>query len=66
MSTTIFIKFWRIFRYCIPNRKVYKKTLVTIFLKLVKNCALNLNYQHQIKFVEFIIILPNMLLDEIF
>ena len=28
MSTTMFRKFWRIFCYCIPNSKVYKKTLV--------------------------------------
>ena len=33
MSTTIFCKFWRILFYCIPNSKVYKKTLV----KIVKN-----------------------------
>ena len=32
MSTTIFRKFWRIFCYCIPNSKVYKKTLAK-FLK---------------------------------
>ena len=48
MSTTIFPKFWRIFCYCKPNRKVYKKTLVIFFKKMVKNCALNLNYRHQI------------------
>ena len=33
---------------------------------MVKNCALNLNYRHQIKIVLVVIILQNMLLDEIF
>ena len=33
MSTTIFCKYCRILCYCIPNIKVYKKTLV----KIVKN-----------------------------
>ena len=65
MSITIFRKLWRIFCYCIPNSKVYKKTLVNFF-KMVKNCALSLNYRHQIKIVLFVIILQNMLLDEIF
>ena len=65
MSTTIFCKFWRIMCYCIPSSKIYKKTLVK-FLKMVKNCALNLNYRHQIKIVLFVIIMQNMLLDEIF
>ena len=33
---------------------------------MVKNCALNLNYLHQIKIVLFVTILQNMLPDEIF
>ena len=36
MSTTIFRKLWRIFRYCKPNSKIYKKTLVK-FLKNGQN-----------------------------
>ena len=60
-----FRKFWRILCYCILNSKVYKKTLVKIF-KNGKNCALNLNYRHQIKIVLFVTIVQNMLLDEIF
>ena len=50
MSTTILCKCWGIFCYCKPNTKVYKKTLVN-FLKNGQNCALNLNYHHQIKIV---------------
>ena len=65
MSTTIFKKLRRIFCYCKPNSKVYKKNLVK-YLKMVKNCALNLKYRHQSKVVLFDIILRNMLLDEIF
>ena len=65
MSTTIFRKFWRILCDCILNSMVYKKTLVK-FLKMVKNCALNLNYRHQTKIVLFVTIVQNMLLDEIF
>ena len=39
MSTTIFHKFWRIFCYCIPNGKVYKKILVKILKNGKKLCT---------------------------
>ena len=39
MSTTIVRKFWRIFCYCIPNSKVYKKTLVNILKNGKKLCT---------------------------
>ena len=40
MSTTIFRKFWRIFCYCIPNSKVYKKkNLVKNFKNGKKLCT---------------------------
>ena len=61
MSTTIFRKFWSIFRYCRPISKVYKKSLVT-FLKNGQN----LNYRLQFKIVLFDIILLNMLFNETF
>ena len=39
MSITIFCKFWRIFCYCIPNSKVYKKTLVKFLKNGKKLCT---------------------------
>ena len=46
--------------------KVRSTKILVKFKKMVKNCALNLNYRHQIKIVLFVMIPQNMLLDEIF